>query len=274
MFCPGDHNWHTARGLSQMFHLSTTKLKSYHANTPIPVIGGVSTKELDVLYSVETPTLKHFHRDQGDTRVYQNTPILEESGSLSQNVDELVAFVQSQLHWLIVKRRIEGGINVSAPEVSRIWQVMTDGTLGYMQARKIVDTPFPFPHAQLIVMALVLFAFFCPCIMVAYLSEIWLVVSLNFITTWIYFGVNEVSRELEDPFTYDPNDLPLTRIMFEFNERLLACYHSLKLNLHYSKTLGTSTILCAVREHDRELEAAAKSSLNSAAVAETTNSMT
>jgi hypothetical protein len=74
-----------------------------------------------------------------------------------------------------------------------IWQVLTDGTLGYMQARKIVDTPFPFPHAQLIIMALVLFAFFCPTIMVAYISEPWLMITLNFMTVWIYFGVNEVS---------------------------------------------------------------------------------
>lgn len=70
--------------------------------------------------------------------------------------------------------------------------MLTDGTLGYMQARKIVDTPFPFPHAQLIIMALVLFAFFCPTIMVAYITEPWLIISLNFMTTWIYFGVNEV----------------------------------------------------------------------------------
>lgn len=73
-------------------------------------------------------------------------------------------------------------------------QVLTDGTLGYMQARKVADTPFPFPHAQMIVMALMLFAFFCPCIMVAYLSEPWLVITLNFVTTWTYFGMNEVCR--------------------------------------------------------------------------------
>jgi len=58
-----------------------------------------------------------------DTRPYTNTPILEEAGSVTQQIDELVSFVQSQVHWLIVKRRLEGGINVSAPEVSRIWQV-------------------------------------------------------------------------------------------------------------------------------------------------------
>lgn len=49
--------------------------------------------------------------------------MLEEAGSISQNTDELVTFLQAQIHWILVKRRLEGGINVSAPEVSRIWQV-------------------------------------------------------------------------------------------------------------------------------------------------------
>lgn len=31
--------------------------------------------------------------------------------------------MQAQVRWLICKRRIEGGINVSAPDVSRTWQV-------------------------------------------------------------------------------------------------------------------------------------------------------
>ena len=29
----------------------------------------------------------------------------------------------NEVHWLIVKRRLEGGMNVSGPEMSRLWQV-------------------------------------------------------------------------------------------------------------------------------------------------------
>jgi hypothetical protein len=33
--------------------------------------------------------------------------------------------------------------------------------------------------------------------------------------------MNEVARDLEDPFIYDPNELPLPRMQYCFNERLL-----------------------------------------------------
>lgn len=60
MFCPGDHKWNSKRGFAQMFELSTRHILRYHANTPMPVIGGVSPKELDILHSVETATLREF----------------------------------------------------------------------------------------------------------------------------------------------------------------------------------------------------------------------
>ena len=36
---------------------------------------------------------------------------------------------------------------------------------------------------------------------------------------WI---LNEVARDLESPFVFPPNDLPLARMQYNFNERLLA----------------------------------------------------
>ena len=38
----------------------------------------------------------------------------------------------------------------------------------------------------------------------------------------LYWALNEVSRELEDPYLHAPNDLALARLQFLFNERLLA----------------------------------------------------
>jgi hypothetical protein len=36
-----------------------------------------------------------------------------------------------------------------------------------------------------------------------------------------YWTLNEVSRELEDPFCFPPNDIPLARLQYQFNERIL-----------------------------------------------------
>jgi hypothetical protein len=54
--------------------------------------------------------------------------------------------------WLLkelVLRRKAGGLATDGPVVSRIYQVLSDGMLSYLGARKLADTPFPFPYAQL-----------------------------------------------------------------------------------------------------------------------------
>jgi hypothetical protein len=35
-----------------------------------------------------------------------------------------------------------------------------------------------------------------------------------------------VARDIEDPFLYDPNELPLPQMQYKLNERLLAIAHS------------------------------------------------
>ena len=72
--------------------------------------------------------------------------------------------------------------------------MLYSGTQGYMQCRKIVDTQFPFNLAQLLVISLLGFSFLCPILMVSYISEIWLCLSLNFIAVWLYNALNEVCR--------------------------------------------------------------------------------
>jgi hypothetical protein len=36
----------------------------------------------------------------------------------------------------------------------------------------------------------------------------------------------QVARDIEDPFLYDPNELPLPQMQYRLNERLLALSHS------------------------------------------------
>lgn len=81
--------------------------------------------------------------------------------------------------------------------------------------------------------------------------ELWVLVSFNFMATWLYFCINEVCRELEDPFNYEPNDLPLTQLCYEFNERQLSFMHGLRVNLHFvNENLESKTVLCAARDRD------------------------
>ncbi|KAJ1631568.1 hypothetical protein T492DRAFT_994854 [Pavlovales sp. CCMP2436] len=79
-------------------------------------------------------------------------------------------------------------LNQPPPVVTRAYQLLSEGVIGYQQARKVGDTPFPFPYVQLI--TLLLHAF-------------------------------NVSRELEEPFGYGPNHLPLIPLNEEFNSKLI-----------------------------------------------------
>lgn len=61
-----------------------------------------------------------------------------------------------------------------------------------------------------------------PFVVAASIKTTWLALLITFISTMTHYGLNELARDLEDPFIYDPNDLPLARIQYNFNERILA----------------------------------------------------
>eukprot|EP00958_Prasinococcus_capsulatus_P028683 scaffold7203_cov416-Prasinococcus_capsulatus_cf.AAC.1 len=123
-----------------------------------------------------------------------------------------------------------------------------------MQARKLTDTPFPFPYAQLVTFLLAIFAIIAPIVFADKVKNVYLACVLTFITVVSYYGLNEVCKEvrdatsawrgrgpsgpfntsavdwermllffvqLEDPFLWYPNELPAPRLQHEFNVRLL-----------------------------------------------------
>ena len=46
--------------------------------------------------------------------------------------------------------------------------------------------------------------------------------ALSFVTILSYFGLNEVARDMEEPFLYPPNDLPCATFQDDFNMRLMS----------------------------------------------------
>lgn len=109
------------------------------------------------------------------------------------------------------------------PILSRLYQVVSDGALGFSQASKITDTPFPFPYQNLILLFLFVYGLIVPFVMNAWLRNVYLRAVLTFLATWSYFAMHQVGSNLEDPYLpYDPNELALTSIQHEFNSKLLA----------------------------------------------------
>ncbi len=77
-------------------------------------------------------------------------------------------------------------------------------------AERIMKTPIPFAYAQHIKAFLVLFCFSAPFAMAETMH--WYTPIAAAVLAFAMFGIDEIGVEIEDPFGYDPNDLPLDRI--------------------------------------------------------------
>lgn len=58
---------------------------------------------------------------------------------------------------------------------------------------------------------LIFYALTAPLVVVAFINSTWIGLFINFLSVQSYWCLNEVARDLEDPFVYDPNDLPPAR---------------------------------------------------------------
>ena len=102
-------------------------------------------------------------------------------------------------------------LGVHPPIVSRIFHELALGHNGFMQARKISDIPFPFPHAQLSNMILVLFAVTLPFMVARAFTPLpedkggWSTWWLSAVSSGLlasvcsvtFFSLSEVARDLE-----------------------------------------------------------------------------
>mmetsp|Transcript_33081 Transcript_33081/g.75640 ORF Transcript_33081/g.75640 Transcript_33081/m.75640 type:complete len:538 (-) Transcript_33081:328-1941(-) len=123
------------------------------------------------------------------------------------------------------------GLAIAPAILSRPMQLMSDGMGAFMQAQKIKETPFPFPYAQLVLFTLVFFTISAPIVIVAYVDDIISASLLAFICTTAFVALNEASKEMEDPFGFDPNDLALTELHDSFISTIsLLCYECDSIN--------------------------------------------
>mmetsp|Transcript_28742 Transcript_28742/g.66321 ORF Transcript_28742/g.66321 Transcript_28742/m.66321 type:complete len:428 (-) Transcript_28742:655-1938(-) len=150
-----------------------------------------------------------------------------EQGVLTASEDRVYAVMTWITHDWVVRAR-KGGLGIPPPILSRAYQCLSDGHQAFMQARKIHDTPFPFPYAQLVSVLLIVFMFTAPIVVAAYVDDVALAVFLSFFSTCSSVALDEVAKEIEDPFGFDPNDLPLTQLHEGYNERVMQLTQQVK----------------------------------------------
>lgn len=166
---------------------SVAVMKSY-ASAPLHVIGGVRPREAEVLKAVDDK-----------------------------------AFVVMQ--WIVDVVVLQGKfkyLEAEGPIISRVYQFLSDGTLGYSAARKLTEIPFPFAWAQVILALLCIYTLSCPVLMAAWIEDTWVAALWTAIAVWVFVTINEVNRDMEDPFlgSMPHETLPLPVLQADFNNRL------------------------------------------------------
>ena len=182
--------------LSYLFGLSRNAATRtlYNAARPFRVIGGVSDAEIALLHAARGPYAK-------------------------------VALCTMWLEEFCTREHLNGGMGtVGAPIVSRLFQFTSDGMSGYNQARKIAYIPFPFPHAQITSLFVLVVGLLMPVLLMSFIDKSSYGYLINALTVMCFTGVHEVARELENPFQNVPNDIPLNNFQAQFNESLMQMF--------------------------------------------------
>jgi len=117
-------------------------------------------------------------------------------------------------------------ISVPPPILSRVYQTLSRGFVNLLNAKKIRDTQFPFPCAQLIAVLLMALVFLTPLVMSAIFTDKlgWCIIS-TFMPVFTLLCLNYIAAELEMPYGIEANDLPLNEFQMEMNSSLLMLIH-------------------------------------------------
>lgn len=147
-------------------------------------------------------------------------PSVDEVERLDQTEDK----VNMVLLWILQGLMLEvraGTLDIPPPILTRVLQELSDGMLGFNQAHKIASTPFPFPIAQVVTVALFLLDIYLPFAIDNFTQNVVLTPILSFILPMCYHGLNETSIELEEPFGIDWNDVDIEDLNRAFLRTLI-----------------------------------------------------
>ncbi|CAK9058555.1 Hypothetical protein SCF082_LOCUS31188 [Durusdinium trenchii] len=129
------------------------------------------------------------------------------------------------LQTLITKALDDGVLKIPPPILSRVYQTISRGFVNLLNTKKITDTKFPFPFAQIIAHFLLLHLIMSPALITASVPHKVFAPILTFLAVFSMFALNFISIELENPFGLDANDLPLSEFQKEMNDCLLMLLH-------------------------------------------------
>jgi len=145
---------------------------------------------------------------QGLDLVVLAPPTSEEIGLLTIANDKVNCVCLWIIQGIIMEWRA-GTLDVPPPIVSRVFQEISNGMLGYNQAHKVAMVPFPFPFAQMVSLLLCVLYVGLPFYIDTFTMNIIITPIISFLLPICYCGLNLIAIELEEPFGIDWNDVDI-----------------------------------------------------------------
>lgn len=119
-------------------------------------------------------------------------------------------FAAKKISLSLQQARLGGHINEFVQiSIDQNVQLLVDYIGG---CERIHRTPLPFAYVVHLRRALVIYCFSLPFALVELFSWNWAVVFDTLFLSYVFFGIEEIGVEIEDPFGEDENDLPLEAI--------------------------------------------------------------
>jgi len=108
----------------------------------------------------------------------------QQTGLYVIGAQERVYTAFSWVQTLIAQRSDQtyGWKAVAPPTGVTIWRSLSDGFAAFEQCRALVDTPFPFPWAQVMVVLLLIYSCTVPLLMCTWTGTLWLALLLSFLS--------------------------------------------------------------------------------------------
>jgi len=145
-----------------------------------------------------------------------------------QAVKKSEAKVELVFQWiqqLIVENIKTGVLSIPPPILSRSFQEIANGMVAFHEAYRISYIPFPFPYAQTCECLLMLHWLCTPLVVSQYVTSPWWGALFSFLQVFVYWSLNAIAIQIENPFGQDANDIDAAAMQEEFNRSLRLLLH-------------------------------------------------
>ncbi|CAJ1357983.1 unnamed protein product [Effrenium voratum] len=187
---------------------------------------------------------------KSDVYVVFEYPSTEQKMLLDQSNDT----VSTVMYWIIWDLAdAMKDIDIAPPIQSRMYQELSNGMLGFNNCLKIADVPFPLPFAQLLGLLLVAFSALIPVYVIVFTGSPVAGPILCFFLFESLWCLNEVAKELENPFGQDTNDISLTDFHMRFVDALQDVSLSDQQTMLHQPAMGLDPGLGGPEEHGIEV---------------------